>query len=351
MKWGLTTGTCAALATKAATLLLVGKGRCREVTVTLPDGAVVSHPVHDLNLEGDSASATVVKDAGDDPDVTHGTELTVTVKLNRLNRVRFFAGQGVGTVTRPGLTLPPGEAAINPGPRRMISEAIGQVTERGVDVTVAVPRGLELAEKTFNPRLGITGGISILGTTGRVRPFSASALRESLKCALDVAVAEGQSELVLAPGNMGNGAALHYFDVRPEQIVDVSNEWGYMLEAVEKLVPTRLLIVGHPGKLGKLAMGQWQTHSSRSTSAVPFIAGLGRRLGVAVEGGANTVEELFMSLSDPAQRDRLGAGLAAAIADRILSRYPGLPDPAIALINLERRMIGRHGDLDSWRSL
>lgn len=351
MKWGLTTGTCAALAAKAATLLLVKGSRPESVSIVLPDGERIEMPIHELVLEQGSASAKVYKDAGDDPDVTHGTALIASVCLNDSAEVRFFAGHGVGTVTRAGLSIPPGEPAINPGPRQMIRQAVGEVTEQGVDVTISVPQGLVLAEKTFNPRLGIEGGISILGTTGRVRPFSADALRESLKCSLDVFMAAGLNSIVLAPGNMGNGAALQHFAVQSEQIVDVSNEWGYMLGEVEKHPLQHLLIVGHPGKLGKLAMGQWQTHSAQSTSAVSFVTLLGQDLLPGADEDANTVEELFMTLLESPQREQLGDRLAASIATKITTTYPGLPPVTIVLINLKRKILGSCGDLGFWRTV
>lgn len=351
MKWGLTTGTCAALAAKAATLLLVKGVRPENVSVVLPDGERMEQAVHDLLLTDRCASATVIKDAGDDPDVTHGTALIVTVCLNDSAGIRFFAGHGVGTVTRAGLSISPGEPAINPGPREMICQAVTEVTSQGVDVTISVPQGLVLAEKTFNPRLGIEGGISILGTTGRVRPFSADALRESLKCSLDVFMAAGLSDIVLAPGNMGNGAALRHFAVQPEQIVDVSNEWGYMLKEVEKHPLQHLLIVGHPGKLGKLAMGQWQTHSAQSTSAVSFVTQLGHDFMPQSNEDGNTVEELFMTLLDSPQREQLGDRLAASISTKIATTYPGLPSLTVVLINLKREILGSCGELGFWRAV
>jgi cobalt-precorrin-5B (C1)-methyltransferase len=349
LKWGLTTGTCASLATKAAILFLIEGVRFEAVSIVLPDGESAEQLVYDLVSDGEAASATVIKDAGDDPDVTHGTRVIASVRLNSAGEVRFIAGLGVGTVTRAGLSIPPGEAAINPGPRTMIRQAVKEVTDLGVDVTISVPQGLELAQKTFNPRLGIEGGISILGTTGRVRPFSAAALQESLKCALDVFMAEGLTDIVLAPGNMGNGAALMHFDVQSEQIVDVSNEWGYMLQEVEKCDLRHLLIVGHPGKLAKLAMGQWQTHSSFSTSAVPFVTEMGQDLLPPSADEANTVEELFMTQLESPQREQLANRLAAAIAVNVVEAYPELPPPHVVLINLKRTILGSDGDPSVWR--
>ena len=341
MKWGVTTGSCATLAAKAAaTFLLTGK-RLEEVAITLPDGSALSYAITAIAGDSSKVTATVIKDAGDDPDVTHKAEIAVTVQKNNLAEVRFFAGVGVGTVSRAGLSISPGEAAINPGPRKMIQAALAEVDSGGFDVTIAVTGGKELAEKTFNPRLGIIGGISILGTSGRVRPFSAPALREGLKCALDVAVAAKIKKLVLVPGNMGNKAARQFFQIPAEQIVDVSNEWGFMLEKVEQHRFEQLLIVGHPGKLAKLAQGQWQTHSAQSDSAVPYVAECASKLFSKSLPSANTVEELFMEFFDAEQRSILGSKIATEIQTRITQTYPQLPKPTVVLINLKREIVGQ----------
>jgi cobalt-precorrin-5B (C1)-methyltransferase len=349
LKWGITTGSCATLAAKAAAVLLLTGERVAEIDIPLPDGGRLAQPISALSSDAVTATATVVKDAGDDPDVTHGTDVVVTVKRNQLNAIRFFAGVGVGTVSKAGLAIPPGEAAINPGPREMIRAALAEVADCGFDVTVAVPGGVKLAEKTFNPRLGIVGGISILGTSGRVRPFSAPALREGLKCALDVAVAAKIKNLVLVPGNMGNKAAQHYFPLRREQIVDVSNEWGFMLGEVAKHPFEQLLVVGHPGKLAKLAQGQWQTHSAQSASAVPYVSKLAGEIVPDPLPEANTVEELFMEFLDEKQRLQLGDRVATEIMQKIEQKFPQRPAIAVVLINLKRQIIGRAGDFTVWR--
>jgi len=348
LKWGITTGTCAALAAKAAALVLIRNEEPTEVEIPLPDGSRIRHRVHLFQHDNGSASATVIKDAGDDPDVTHESLVISTVKKNRLESIRFFAGRGVGTVTRAGLAVSPGEPAINPVPRAMICAALQEVSEGGFDVTISVPEGRKLAEKTFNPRLGIVDGISILGTTGRVRPFSAPALRDALKCALDVAVAANINNLVLVPGNMGNRAAQRHFKVDPQQIVDVSNEWGFILTKVESHHFEQLLIVGHPGKLGKLAAGEWQTHSAQSDSAVPFIGQLASQVTARQLSQANTVEELFMSDLEGGERERLGQLLATKIGAQIRQVYPLLPPVAIVLINLKGEILGCCGDFEVW---
>ena len=190
LRTGYTTGACATAAAKAAVTLLCGGAAPESVEISLPDGSRVRFPVVSCRFEGGTARASVCKDAGDDPDVTHQATVRVAVAFADGEDVRFVAGEGVGTVTKPGLSVPPGEPAINPAPRRMIRQAIREVTARGVQVTVSIPGGCELATRTFNPRLGIEGGLSIIGTTGIVKPFSAPALTASLACALDAGARE-----------------------------------------------------------------------------------------------------------------------------------------------------------------
>ncbi len=348
LRWGLTTGTCAAVAAKAAATLLLTGEQVDRAEISLPDGERVSLPVHDLNLAEGVAEATVEKDAGDDPDVTHQALLRVKVALNGRDCHRFIAGPGVGVVTKSGLALPPGEAAINPGPRQLISSALAELSSAGFDVTVSAPDGERLAAQTFNPRLGIVGGISILGTTGRVRPFSASALRAGLKCALDVAVAEKHDALVAVPGNMGRRSALKYFQIGVSQVIEVSNEWGYMLEQLAGLGLRRLLLLGHPGKLGKLAMGQWQTHSAQSQSAVPLVQELCQAAGMTLPETANTVEELFMVQLSGAERQLIADRLAERIRLTVARKFVQLPEIAVVLINLQGELIGSSGSLTPW---
>ncbi len=348
LKWGVTTGSCAALAAKAAALKLIEGKSVTCVDIPFPDGSRLKYAILAVSGDGVSASATVIKDAGDDPDVTDGAKIKVTLATNDSGAINFHAGTGVGTISRAGLAIVPGEAAINPGPRSMIRAALAEVCSGGFEVTVAVTAGEKLAEKTFNPRLGIVGGISILGTTGRVRPFSAPALRDALKCSLAVAVAAKIDQLVLVPGNMGNKAAQHCFAVRPDQIVDVSNEWGFMLAEVQKHSFKKLLVVGHPGKLAKLPRGQWQTHSAQSSSAVPYICELAEELFSQPLTQVNTVEELFMQRLNVRQRTQLGNRLAGEISHAIENNYPHLAPNTVVLINLKRQIIGQAGELSAW---
>ncbi|MHB8875574.1 MAG: cobalt-precorrin-5B (C(1))-methyltransferase CbiD [Myxococcaceae bacterium] len=345
---GFSTGTCAAAAAKAAASLLANGAPPKEVEVGLPDGTRVTLPVDRAQQRGESAEAVIRKDAGDDPDVTHRAEVIATVSWVEGEDVTLRAGAGVGTVTRPGLSVPPGEPAVNPVPRRMIRSAVREVTGRGVEVVLSIPGGQELAAKTFNPRLGVVGGLSILGTTGRVRPFSAPALREALRCSVSVAAACKVAAPVLVPGHLGERAARKHFRLGPEQVIEVSNEWGFMLDQVSAAGFGRLLVAGHPGKLAKLVEGQWDTHSSRSASAVPIVA----RVAQAVLGRAPpesaTVEGLLAALEAPDRR-RVAEALAAGVAGAVQTRWGKDRPVAAALFDLAGALLGSEGDLDPWR--
>ncbi|MBI2191561.1 MAG: cobalamin biosynthesis protein CbiD [Planctomycetes bacterium] len=345
---GWTTGTCAAAAAKAAALVLCGETPPLEVAVSLPRAHRAIIPILYGKRLADSAEAAARKDAGDDPDITHGAVLVASVRWTPGGKITFAAGEGVGTVTKPGLSVPPGQPAINPAPRQMIHDAIREVTDRGVQVTISIPGGRELAEKTFNPRLGIVGGLSILGTTGIVRPFSSEALRESLRSALSVAVACGVRSPVFVPGHLGERAARNRFRLAVEQVIEVSNEWGFMVDAAVEARLPRLLALGHPGKLAKLAAGEWDTHSSRSGSALPVVLAAAREaLGRALPESP-TVEGLFKGLP-PDERQRLADPLARRIREAIVQRVRGRLEASVVLVGMQADGLGSAGDLSPWQ--
>ncbi len=345
---GFTTGTCAAAAAKAAAMVLCGRWITQEVEVGLPDGTRVRLPAAWTRGDAKAAEAAVRKDAGDDPDVTDGCTVIASVVWTVGEDLTIAAGEGVGTVTKPGLSVPPGEPAINPVPRRMIREAVREVTDRPVRVTISIPGGNELAAKTFNPRLGVEGGLSILGTSGIVRPFSGAALRDALKCALSVAEACGVKAPVLVPGRIGEKAARRYFRLSPEQLIEVSNEWGFMLDEAAGHRFERLLVLGHPGKLAKLPEDQWDTHSSRSTSAVPAVTELARGLLGREVPESLTVEGLFAALPED-DRGRLAAELAVKIRKAIDARIQNRCQTAVVLVNIRSELLGSDGDLSAWQ--
>jgi cobalt-precorrin-5B (C1)-methyltransferase len=289
LRSGLTTGTCAAAAATAAARALRGE-ICDAVEVELPDGERVTLAVESVERPGEGrARAAVVKDAGDDPDVTDG--MTVVAEVERLDAgcqvagaslddVEFAAGPGVGTVTRAGLQIPPGEPAVNPVPRRMIAAAVREVLPVGaVRVTVSIPGGEAVARRTFNERLGIAGGLSVLGTSGRVIPKSEDAWVRSLLPQVDVALADGQDTVYLTPGGFGERAARERFGAAETQIVQCSNFVGDLVDRCTDAGVARVVLVGHAGKVVKVAAGVWNTHSRVADARLETVAALAAAAG------------------------------------------------------------------------
>jgi len=344
LRSGFTTGACAAAAAKAATIALLENRVVPSVDIPFPDGSRSTFAVESAQLN--PATASVKKFAGDDPDTTDGMLIVATVERNDSGEIQFAAGEGVGIVTKPGLQVPPGQPAINPAPRAMIRAALREVTSEGLTVTISIPEGRERAAKTFNPRLGIVDGLSILGSTGHVRPFSVPALRDALVCTLNVAVASGVTAPVLVPGHTGRRAALAHFKVTPEQVIEVSNEWGFMLEQAARQAWSHLLLVGHPGKLAKLAEGHWETHSAQSPSVVPFIRLLADSLGIQTSSEVKTAEGLFDEL--PAEQRRILADRLAVDIQKAVAKHTGKAI-AVMLVNMKGDSLGTGGELSPWQ--
>jgi cobalt-precorrin-5B (C1)-methyltransferase len=277
LRTGWTTGTCASAAAKAAAFGLAYGKPPRTVRVHLPNGQEASFPVE---CEGPPNRCVVVKDAGDDPDCTDGARMTATVDWAE-GETELVAGPGVGTITKPGLGLPVGAPAINPVPRRMILAALAEVTGRPVRVVFEVPGGEAMAAKTSNARLGIVGGISILGTTGIVRPFSTASYRASVVQQVDVAAAQGERTVVLATGSRSDAAAQRVFpDLPAVCFVEVGDFTGIALRRAAAAGMARAVFVGMAGKIAKLAAGVMMTHFHRSQVDGLLLA------EVAVEAGA-----------------------------------------------------------------
>lgn len=348
LRSGFTTGACATAAAKAAMIVMLGKEMPTMVGISLPDGEDVVIPVAVAEFSAEGARAVVTKDAGDDPDITNGVTISVFLMWSEGKDVSFVAGEGVGTVTKPGLSISPGEPAINPVPRRMITDVIRSMTDRGVTVTISIPGGEELAKRTFNPRLGITGGLSIIGTTGRVRPFSCSAIRESIRSVIEVTAANGFIRPVIVPGHIGARSARGLLRIREEEIIEVSNEWGFAVDAVKERAFEAILVLGHPGKLAKLAQGQWDTHSSRSPSSLPYVANMARSLTGLGYMDIPTVEGVFGALSAENKR-LLGDELAANICEAIHRRLDGTMPVSIVLVDMKGNLLGQKGDLTPWQ--
>jgi len=269
MRFGYTTGSCATAAAKAAAIGLFTGNIPDEVEIDTPASVKLRLKIHHRQLSADEAACAVQKDAGDDPDVTNGCYVYAKVKRIFTQTIEIDGGEGVGRVTKPGLQVPVGHAAINPVPRRMIEGAVKEVIGNGcgLKIVISVPDGKALGEKTFNPKLGIIGGISIIGTTGIVRPMSEDAFKTSLLCGLDIAQGIGYETVVLVPGSLGERSILNLFNIPKDQVVQISNFAGFMLTAAGQRNFKRVILAGHPGKLAKLLRGDFQTHSAVSKPA------------------------------------------------------------------------------------
>lgn len=341
LRRGFTTGSCATAAVKAALLKLLCGELTGRVNVTLPDGEFyLTIPVESVCDDPDGwVRATVIKDAGDDPDQTHRARIFARVRTNSSGQVIFQRGAGVGIATQPGLAVPVGEPAINPAPRKMILRAVQEVLAEGdragpagYDVEIGCENGAEIARRTFNPRLGIEGGISILGTTGIVEPKSMAAFKASVETYIRVALGDNPPAIVLAPGNIGQRFARATLDAPLKRVVQMSNFVGFALDCVERtLLENRrrlacLWVVGHPGKLAKVVDGVWDTHSHRSESAVRPVCRIAEACGFTPEECARfqasrTVEAIIESLAGdgraPAFWREIEARIAAAMGRKL----------------------------------
>jgi cobalt-precorrin-5B (C1)-methyltransferase len=339
LRTGWTTGTCAAAAAKAAaTALRTGQVQ-RTVEIALPSGRRVRFPVESCTLapyprrgeaaRAERADAVVVKDAGDDPDVTHGAHLTATVSWRAAPGIELDGGVGVGVVTKPGLGLELGAAAINPVPRKMITEAVGEAIDlaaRGVRVVISVPGGERMARKTTNARLGIIGGISILGTTGIVRPFSTASWRASVEQAVSVLAAQGETTAVLCTGGRTEKAAMALLPGLPEVcFIEVGDFTGAALRQVVTHGVAGVVFVGMAGKLAKLAGGVLMTHYTRSKvphallGEVTRAAGGGADLAARVEA-ANTARHAAELWEEAGMLEAAGTQLCGRVAE-VLARF------------------------------
>lgn len=284
LRSGLTTGSCATATSLAAARLLLGGESNDAVSITLPKGKVVQMRLEFCRLTSQGAEAGTLKDAGDDPDVTHGALLYSQVRLLAEPGIRFVAGTGVGTVTRPGLVLAVGEPAINPVPRRMISEHLQRLADKcsypgGFEVTVNVQGGEQLALKTMNPRLGILGGLSILGTSGIVRPFSCAAYIASIHQGIDVAHTNGYTHIAACTGNASEDTMRRVYGLPEIALIEMGDFVGAVLKHLRKVPVPRLTLCGGFGKISKLAAGHMDLHSRHSSIDLPQLAGWAADIG------------------------------------------------------------------------
>ncbi|MCY4395142.1 MAG: cobalt-precorrin-5B (C(1))-methyltransferase [Rhodospirillaceae bacterium] len=320
LKRGWTTGACATAAAKSAYTALLSGAFEDPVTIALPRGERVAFALARQDLAPDAATAAIVKDAGDDPDVTHGALVEATVRQAESGGVRFRAGPGVGTVTKPGLPVGPGEPAINPVPRQMIAGAIAEVAQAhgaagDVEVEIAIPGGEKLAEKTMNGRLGIVGGLSILGTTGIVVPYSCAAWIHSIYSGIDVARATGLTHVAGATGSTSEAAVQRHYGLPESALIDMGDFVGGMLKHLRKHPVPRVTIAGGVAKMTKLAQGRLDLHSGKGGVDRAALAEVAKQVGAgeaaAVDiAAANTTALAFQIAA--AEGLALGDAIAAA---------------------------------------
>ena len=327
----LTTGACAAVAAYAAAELFANKESISAVSIEL-DGLTHIVPVHKVYSNDECYYAEVIKPPNNDNDITQGVLVRAELVLNHEDS--FAAGEGVGIITRPGLALPVGEAAINPAPRQMILSAIRRVTSSKFRITISIDNGADIAEKTWNPQLGVVGGLSILGTTGIVRTHCKKAFLESMALTFSVASKQNNLTLILVPGNIGRMAAKRFFN--NHYIAECGNDFNLAADSIRKFGWEHIILVGHPGKLAKLIQGDFDTHSDRSESGLNSIYKTANRHGFALPESFSTCEELFQShLCTPEFVHIVAAEIAHAFSLRCFK------NTSCILINLAGVELGR----------
>ena len=283
---GYTTGTCAQAATKAAMRMLFTGKEVDQVLVELPQGERIQLHIEDIQrtLSG-QVSCAVKKDSGDDPDITNGVLVYSKVRASDKAGIYIDGGTGVGRVTKPGLNQPVGEAAINRVPRQMIRKEVEEACEEvgytgGIEVVISIPEGVRLAKETFNPRLGIEGGISVLGTTGIVNPMSEQALIDTIEVEMKVCLAEKYKYLIIAPGNYGLDFLKEQYSIEENDVVKCSNYIGQTIDMAMEQGCKGVLLVGHIGKLIKVAGGIMNTHSRWADCRMDLLATAALRAGI-----------------------------------------------------------------------
>lgn len=377
LRRGRSTGSCATAAVRAALYRLLAGIRLERTEVSLPDGRhYISVPVQQAELlEEGLAQAEVLKDGGDDPDNTHGATIVAQVRRNDAGEIRFFAGEGVGTATMPGLRVAVGEPAINPVPRGMMRAAVAEVLGelcpggragdagwlgQGFDLTIGCREGRAIAPKTFNPRLGIVGGISILGTSGIVEPMSMASWIASIEVYIRVALADcGEGDVVAyLPGKIGRGFVAQELGLPDKRSVQIANFLGDALDFTQQALAEQgrrlpvLWLAGHPGKLAKVLDGVWDTHSSKSNMAMQGVARVAQNMNaplyvfdtelVQQMKEANTVEaviELVRGRDESLSR-ALWTEIEARIAALAAARVPHADRVEVRLFDLDGRQLG-----------
>ncbi len=353
VEYGITTGSAATAAALAALLSI--KEEVKLVKIKTPKGYLEIDVEHCEKLTENSGRASVIKRPYNDPDVTKNLEIFADVEIKNSHGVTIKGGEGIGTVTKPGLQIPAGEAAINPVPQDMIRSNIQNTLNeifpnvKGVFVTINVPQGREIAKRTMNPRLGIVNGISILGTTGIARSMSSKSYKESLKCQIDIALAQGYEDLIFVPGNIGEKLAKKVLNVDNDQIVQMSNFVGYMLSEASDADVKRITLFGHAGKLIKIAAGIFNTKHSVADgrreiiTAHTALSGASNRLIKRIFE-SNTTEDMIDLLDEENLVYPVFNSIAKAIKDLCHEKYDIEFD--VVIVRMDGTILNQNHDIE-----
>ncbi len=351
LRHGYTTSACAAACTVAGLQALTSGKVVKRVMIDLPGEKGVNFEITRCEFQAKGVLCGTIKDSGDDPDVTHGTEIQSFVSWNDQPGVEIAGGVGVGTATKPGLPVAVGEPAINPGPRRLITRIVASALaeydlENGVRVEIRVPDGERLAKETLNPRLGIVGGISILGTSGVLKPFSNASYRASIYTELKVAKVNGAKWVVLTTGSRSEQYAMQLYPDFPElAFIQVGDHMGYALKQCGRLSIARVVISGMIGKLSKLAQSRMQTHVSEGEVDFEFLGELARKLGadgglVAKIQAANTAHHV-QSMLNRAEIPGLESAITTLAAEASLNYAAGMKEIEVLLFTIRGDLLAR----------
>ena len=357
LRRGYTTGTCAAAAAKAAAIMLLEGRELSSVWLLTPGGAELTLEVREIVRGTDAVSCGIVKDSGDDPDVTNGMTVYAKVaKTAEKGSVIIDGGEGIGRVTKPGLDQSVGNAAINSTPRRMITEALLSVCEDhgyggGLSVLIYAPEGKELAKKTFNERLGIVGGISILGTTGIVEPMSDSAVVETVRAELSVRAAAGKSSVLFTPGNYGADFIKNSLGLEPSEAVMTSNFIGDAFTIASEAGFSEALLIGHIGKLVKLSAGMFNTHSRYGDCRAEIFASHAALSGAGNETVARimesaTTDEMLRLLDEAGLKDAVTRSIMRKLEFQLTRRFPGPMRAGVITFSNVYGILGMTGDAE-----
>ncbi|HDG1671688.1 TPA: cobalt-precorrin-5B (C(1))-methyltransferase [Kluyvera cryocrescens] len=349
LRKGYTTGSCATAAAKVAALMVMRQHLIHQVSIVTPSGVTLNLNVESPHVEGQQGIAAIRKDGGDDIDATHGMLIFARVTLTDSGEITLRGGEGVGTVTRKGIGLPIGSAAINRTPRHTIETAVREAIgpARGAEVEIFAPEGEERAQKTYNSRLGIVGGISIIGTTGIVTPMSEESWKRSLALELEMKRAAGLERVVLVPGNHGERFVREQMGIDSQVVVTMSNFVGYMIEESVRLGFRQIVLIGHPGKLIKIAAGIFHTHShiadARMETLVAHLALLGAPLELLRLVSDCDTTEAAMEHIDAFGFQRIYNHLAERICQRVMQRLRFTKTPPICdaiMFSFDNQILG-----------